>query len=566
MKIFDFFNLDVRKQNQSKFRKIKLLICSVMLIMSFTIIGYRTISLASINKNNVSNKVYAEIENESIPKSLRGNIYDRNNKILATTINTLSLNVNPQEILNIDQTIAKLIKIFPQLEEKVLYKKLNSNKKFINLLKEISPREYVSLLNAGIEGLKIETKNKRIYPNNTLAAHILGATDIDGNGIAGIEKKFDSQLQDGSNVTLSIHSGIQHITRTLLLDQIKKFKAEGGAGIIMNAKNGEVFSIVSLPDYNANNYNSILNYKLFNKATKGIYELGSTLKLITAAIAFDSNLINENDVFDVSKPLKVSSRIINDFHPLNYAINIPEVIVHSSNIGSAKIAEKFGSSTQLKYLKSLGLLSILSLEIPELGKPQVLIDKKVLSTMTISYGHGISITPMHLASATATIVNSGAKVNPTLIKGKTEKKNEVIISNKTSLKMKSIMRLVVSNKYGTAKKAEAPGYLIGGKTGTAEKIKPSGGYSKKENIVAFTGAFPMNDPEFIITIMIDNPKGQKFSFGHRTAGWVVAPIVKKLVTRVAPILGVNPQLESSSKFSNNLLNYKIRGKNHGANL
>ena len=566
MKIFDFFNLDVRKQNQSKFRKIKLLICSVMLIMSFTIIGYRTISLASINKNNVSNKVYAEIENESIPKSLRGNIYDRNNKILATTINTLSLNVNPQEVLNIDQTIAKLIKIFPQLEEKVLYKKLNSNKKFINLLKEISPREYVSLLNAGIEGLKIETKNKRIYPNNTLAAHILGATDIDGNGIAGIEKKFDSQLQDGSNVTLSIHSGVQHITRTLLLDQIKKFKAEGGAGIIMNAKNGEVFSIVSLPDYNANNYNSILNYKLFNKATKGIYELGSTLKLITAAIAFDSNLINENDVFDVSKPLKVSSRIINDFHPLNYAINIPEVIVHSSNIGSAKIAEKFGSSTQLKYLRSLGLLSILSLEIPELGKPQVLIDKKVLSTMTISYGHGISITPMHLASATATIVNSGAKVNPTLIKGKTAKKNEVIISNKTSLKMKSIMRLVVSNKYGTAKKAEAPGYLIGGKTGTAEKIKPSGGYSKKENIVAFTGAFPMNDPEFIITIMIDNPKGQKFSFGHRTAGWVVAPIVKKLVTRVAPILGVNPQLESSSKFSNNLLNYKIRGKNHGANL
>lgn len=422
MKIFDFFDLDLSKQNQSKFRKIKLLICSLFLIMSFTIIGYRTISLASVNKENISKKAYAETENETIPKSLRGNIYDRNNKILATTISTLSLNVNPQEILNLDQTIAKLIKIFPELEEKDLYKKLNSNKKHINLLKEISPREYVSLLNAGIEGLKIETKNKRIYPNNTLASHILGATDIDSNGIAGIEKEFDSQLQGGIDVTLSIHSGIQHITRKLLLDQIKKFEAEGGAGIIMNAKNGEVFSIVSLPDYNANNYNSVLNEKLFNKATKGIYELGSTLKLITAAIAFESNLINENDVFDVSKPLKISSRIINDFHPLNYAINIPEVIVHSSNIGSAKIAKKFGSSTQLKYLRSLGLLSTLSLEIPELGKPQVLIDKKVLSTMTISYGHGISITPMHLASATATIVNSGVKVNPTLIKGKTEKK------------------------------------------------------------------------------------------------------------------------------------------------
>ena len=566
MKIFDFFHLDIRKQNQSKFRKIKLLICSLLLIMSFTIIGYRTISLASINKENVSNTAYKSIENNSFQKSLRGNIYDRNKKILATSISTLNLNINPQEILDKKQTITKLIKIFPRLKEEDLLEKLNSNKKHVNLLREISPREYVGLLNAGIEGLKIESKNKRIYPNNTLASHILGATDIDGKGIAGVEKKFDSQLQNGSDVTLSIHAGIQHITRTLLLDQIKKFEAKGGAGIIMNAKNGELFSIVSLPDYNANNYNSILNENLFNKATKGTYELGSTLKLITAAIAFESNLINENDVFDVSKPLKVSSKIINDFHPLNYAINIPEVIVHSSNIGSAKIAEKFGSSTQFKYLRSLGLMNKLSLEIPELGKPQVLMDKKVLSTMTISYGHGISITPMHLASATATIVNNGVKVEPTLIKGKAEKKNELIISKETSIKMKSIMRLVVSNKNGTAKKAEAPGYLIGGKTGTAEKINPSGGYLKKENIVAFTGAFPMNDPKFILTIMIDNPKGQKFSYGYRTAGWVVAPVVKQLVTRVAPILGIKPQLESSTKFSKKLLDFKIRGKKHGANL
>ena len=566
MKIFDFFDLDIRKQNQSKFRKIKLLICSLLLIMSFTIISYRTISLASINNNKISNTAYHGIENNSIQKSLRGNIYDRNKKILATSISTLKLNINPQEILNKNQTIAKLIKIFPRLKEEDLFKKLNTNKKHINLLREISPIEYATLLNAGIEGLKIENKNKRIYPNNTLASHILGATDIDGKGIAGVEKKFDSQLQSGNDVTLSIHAGIQHIMRTLLFNQIKKFEAEGGAGIIMDANNGELFSIVSLPDYNANNYNSTLNENLFNKATKGTYELGSTLKLITAAVAFESNLINENEVFDVSKPLKVSSRTINDFHPLNYAINIPEIIVHSSNIGSAKMAEKFGSSTQLKYLKSLGLLNVLSLEIPELGKPQVLMDKRVLSTMTISYGHGISITPMHLASATATIVNNGVKVEPTLIKGKAEEKNERIISKKTSIKMKSIMRLVVSNENGTAKKAEAPGYLIGGKTGTAEKINPAGGYFKKENIVAFTGAFPMNDPKFIITIMIDNPKGKKISNGYRTAGWVAAPVIKQLVTRVAPILGVKPQLESSSKFSNNLLNFKIRGKNHGANL
>ena len=566
MKTSDFFDHDIRKQDQSKFRKMKLLVCSLLLITSFSIIGYRTLSLASINKERISKIAFINMKNKSFQNNLRGNIYDRNNKILATTISTLSLNINPQEILNKYKTITELIKIFPQLKEVDLFKKLNSRKKHINLLREISPREYSSLLEAGIEGLKVEAKKKRIYPNNTLASHILGATDIDGKGIAGVEKKFDSQLKVGNDVTLSIHSGIQHVTKRLLLDQIKKFEAEGGAGIVMNAKNGEVFSIVSLPDYNANNYNSILNEDLFNKATKGIYELGSTLKLITAAIAFESKQINENDVFDVSRPLKVSSRIINDFHPLDYAINIPEVIVHSSNIGSAKIAEKFGSSTQLKYLRSLGLLNMLSLEIPELSKPLVLLDKKVLSTMTISYGHGISITPMHLASATATIVNDGIKVDPTLIKGKVTKKNKLIISKETSKKMKSIMRLVVSNKNGTAKKAEAPGYLIGGKTGTAEKVNPSGGYFKKENIVAFTGAFPMNDPEFVITIMIDNPKGQKISFGHRTAGWVAAPVIKQIVTRIAPILDVKPQLQSSSKLSNNLLDFKIRDKNHGANL
>ncbi len=566
MKIFHFLEVDLKKFNHSKSRKIKLMICGSILVISFTVIGYRTISLASVNRDNITNILNKKIESRAFNSNLRGNIYDRNNKILATTIDTLSLNINPQEVLNKHETIFKLLHIFPQLDKKDLLKKFNSNKKHINLLREISPWEHVRLLQTGIEGLKIQKRSKRIYPNNTLASHILGSTDIDGKGIAGVENKFNSKLKKGENVTLSIHSGIQHITRKLLLDQITRFEADGGAGIVMDAKNGQIYSTVSLPDYNANNYSKILNKTLFNKATKGIYELGSTLKLITAAIAFESKLINENEVFDVSKPLKVSSRIITDFHPLNYSINIPEVIVHSSNIGSAKIAEKFGPNIQLKYLKSLGLTNILSLEIPELGKPQVLMDKKVLTTMTISYGHGISITPMHLASVTATIVNNGLKVDPTLILDQKSKKIKQIISPETSMKMKSIMRLVVSNKHGTAKKADVSGYLVGGKTGTAEKIRPNGGYFKKKNIVAFTGAFPMNDPKFIITIMIDNPKGQTFSYGFRTAGWVVAPVVKKLVTRIAPILDVKPQLESSSKFSNNLLNYKIRGKNKGAKL
>jgi cell division protein FtsI (penicillin-binding protein 3) len=208
----------------------------------------------------------------------------------------------------------------------------------------------------------------------------------------------------------------------------------------------------------------------------------------------------------------------------------------------------------------------MDLQIPEVGIPQVLMDRKLLSTMTISYGHGIAITPMHLASSTATLVNNGIKVNPTLFVSKTREKNTRVFSKNTSNKIKSIMRLVVKSKYGTAKKAEAKGYLVGGKTGTAEKLSKTGGYLKKQNIVAFTSAFPINNPQFIITVMIDNPKGQKFSYGYRTAGWVVAPVVKRLVTRIAPILNIKPQNENSLNFSQNLIQYEIRGKEKGANL
>ncbi|MDC1194325.1 penicillin-binding protein 2 [Pseudomonadota bacterium] len=560
MKFLNFQNNET-KNKSVKSRKVKLLICSTLLVFSFSTIGYRTVSLAVMNNNKTAHIYLKNASSKILHNPTRGNIFDRNNNLLATTVSISSLSINPQEILDVNQTILKLNKIFPKLNRNKLLEKLNSDKKHVNLLREITPKDHVSLLQLGIEALKIENSNKRIYPNHSLASHVLGSTDIDGKGIAGIEKTFNKKLKNGQDISITIHNGIQHITKTLLLEQVRKFKAEGGAGIIMDAKNGEIYALVSLPDYNANNYKRILDKSLFNRATKGIYELGSTLKLITAAVALESELIKDNEVFDVSSPLRISSKTIRDFHPLNYAINIPEVVVHSSNIGSAKIAEKFGPSTQLKYLKSLGLMNKLSLELPEVGRPQVRTDRKLLTTMTISYGHGISITPTHLTSATATIVNDGIKVDPTLLISKSSKVNNRVFSNKTSQTMRSIMRLVVSNKNGTAKQAEASGYLVGGKTGTAEKVNPAGGYFKKQNIVTLTSAFPMNNPQFVITIMIDNPKGQK-----RTAGWVAAPVVSKIVTRIAPILGIKPITKSSISFTKNLLKYKIRGKNKGANL
>ena len=561
MKFLSFQNKNQDKIKSSNLRKVKLSVCGALLVLSFVTIGHRAVTLATPIKN--SNSFAVIKKNDQLlfkqQNTNRGNIFDRNRNLLATTINVSSLSINPYEVLNRDETISKLKVIFPSIDKKILLKKLNSKKHHVNLRREITPKEYIAILDLGVEGIKVETLNRRIYPNNSLASHVLGNTNIDGIGIAGIEKSFDPILQMGNDVTLSIHGGIQHILKTTLLKQINKFEAEGGAGVIMDAKTGEVYALASLPDYNANNYKSVIDDKLFNRATKGIYELGSTLKLITAAVALESGLFKENEVFDVSKPLTISSRTIRDFHPLDYAINIPEIIVRSSNIGSAKIAEKLGSSIQLKYLKSLGLMDKLSLEIPETGSPLVRTDAKLLTTMTISYGHGIAITPVHLTSATATIVNGGIRINPTLLIPTSINNSKRIFSKQTSMKMKSIMRLVVSNKYGTAKQAEAPGYLVGGKTGTAEKISKSGGYLKKQNIVAFTAGFPMNNPRFVITVMIDNPKGQKSSFWYRTAGWVAAPVVSEIVTRIAPILGIQPEMNESVVLTKNLLKYKIRG-------
>ena len=571
IKLLNFLNENPFSKNVSNSRKIKLFFCGSLLILSFLIIGYRTISLANISKQ-IDVNIIANINSKKDikKKDIRGNIFDRNKNLLASTIKVSSLNINPYEVLNKYETIFKLKTIFPSLNEIILLKKLNSKTRHINLAREISPIDHLKILKVGIEGINIQTINKRIYPGNTLASHVLGNTNIDGEGIAGIEKSFNNELKAGKNIILSIHSGIQHILKTEIFKQIDNYEADGGAGVIMDVTTGEIYALASLPDYNANNYRKILknDKKLFNKASKGIYELGSTLKIITAAIAYESSLINDNDVFDVSKPLRISSRTIRDYHPLNYAINIPEVIVRSSNIGSAKIAEKFGSKVQLKYLKSLGLMDKLTLEIPETSKPSVRTDKKLLTTMTISYGHSIAITPIHLSSATATIVNDGIKINPSLLFSKSNVSKQRIFSKKTSLQMRSIMRLVVSNKHGTAKKANAPGYVVGGKTGTAEKLSKSGGYSKKKNIAAFTAAFPMNKPRFVITIMIDNPKGQLKSFGYkdRTGGWVAAPVVSKIVTRIAPILNIKPTMDGDKTLTKNLIKYKIRGNRKGAEL
>ena len=537
--------------------KLRLGFSSFILIIFIGVVGYKIILTGGVEKKN-NHHFNSKINYKVKEKIVRGEIRDRNGYVLATTIQTNDLIFNPSVIKNPKLFARQISNTLKNLSVEETHKKLNSNKKYIKLVKNISPSDYMKILKLGIPSTSIEKSFVRKYPSINLASHVIGNVDTEDKGISGIELNFDHTLSRGKHVSLSINSGIQNILRNLIKSQIDKFQAEGGAGILIDANNGEIIASVSLPDYDNNSVSNIGNLQKFNKATKGTYELGSTLKIFNAAIALESGLVRDNDLIDVTKPLKISSFTINDDKQLNFSINLPEILVYSSNIGSAKIAQLVGSKIQQKYLDLLGFNKALDLELIEIGKARFRKDNKLSTIMTMSYGYGIRISPLHLASGTSTIINGGYLIKPSLLPLDEEKKlGKQIFSNNTSEKMRSILRLVVSNQFGTGKNANATGYLVGGKTGTAHK-SIANGYSKKEKIVAFTGGFPITNPKFVFTIMIDNPKPQKFSMGRATGGWVVAPIVKKLVMRIAPILKIYPSLKNEY-LNKNLINYKIRG-------
>jgi len=382
--------------------------------------------------------------------------------------------------------------------------------------------------------------------------------DVDGKGISGIEKKLNNKLSSSKDIYLSIDSGIQNILKQLLLEQIIKFQANVGAGIIMNANNGKIKAIVSLPDYDNNQNNTLSPKQTFNNATKGLYELGSTIKIFTAAMAIESGKLKDDELFDVSSPIPISRyQKIRDIKKISFPINLPEIIVHSSNIGTAKIASSLGHTVQDKYFNLLGFNEKVNIEIIETSLPSINKQVHISSLMSKSFGYGIQISPLHLAKATSIVLNGGRTVTPSLLKTKiNHNQNKQVFSTETSKKLRSILYLVVNDRYGTGKLAKSYFYPIGGKTGTAKKLI-DGRYSETENIVAFTGGFPINKPKYVFTIVIDGPKPQKFSANRNTAGWVVAPIVGKLVNRIAPILKIEPLNLQSSELG--LKKYKIRG-------
>lgn len=491
----------------------------------------------------------------------RASIVDRSGELLATNITTASLYANPKDLLNPKEAAEKISKALSHLEYKALLHKLSSNKTFVWIKRHLTPIEQQEIHNLGIPGIYFAKDEKRVYPQTNLFAHSIGFVDIDGKGLAGIEKSFNRDLTESTDLDLelSLDLRVQSVMHEELMNAIDLNQAIGASGLVMDINNGEILSMVSLPDFNPNRVEGTLDRQRFNQITLGSYEMGSVFKVLTTASAFDLGKINVNDAFNVSAPYKIANFKIKDYRGKGGELSVPEILMYSSNIGTAQIAEHIGVDDQQEYMKRFGVLDRLSIEIPEISSPRYPSKKRwnEVSLVTISYGHGIAITPLHLARAIAASANGGFLVQPTLLKHHAPHKEKPrVISEKTSNTMRKLLRLVVTG--GSGRKAEVEGYYLGGKSGTAEKICGKG-YCKNSNISLFVGTYPIHDPKYLILVMVDEAKPNKHNMGILSGGMVASPIVGKIVKRISPILGVKPELINKEKINESLsLNFVPR--------
>jgi len=517
----------------------RLLVTGVMFMIAFVAIAIRLVELSAFG---VGKQIrFAHNIPPISTAAERPDIVDRNGVVLATSLPTASLYADPKDIMNPKDAAERLAGVFSEIDPRELLVKLKSKSRFVWINRNLTPKEQYAVNALGLPGVMFRRGEQRVYPHGREAAHILGLTDIDGKGIAGIEKFFAASLSKGGDpLQLSIDVRIQSMLRQELTRAMEEFQALGAAGVVLDVNTGEIISMVSLPDFDPNTPDSMLGMVGFNRVTKGVYEMGSAFKLFTTAMALDSGTVGLKDGYDTSKPIKISRFTIKDYHGKNRWLSVPEILVYSSNIGAAKMSMDVGAKAQKFYLDQLGLLQPSSIELPEVGKPQYPSRWGDISTMTISYGHGISVSPLQLAGAVGTLVNGGKRVPLSLLKHRSLAPpiGIRVLSEKTSLQMRELMRLVVTN--GTGKKAAAPGYLVGGKTGTAEK-QLNGGYEKQSLVSSFVGAFPIDKPRYVILTMLDEPKGTERTSNYATGGWVAAPIVSRLVSRMASLLGILPR-------------------------
>ncbi len=467
-------------------------------------------------------------------------IADRNGIVLAVNLGTAALYGKTSWIADAAGTARALSGVLPDLDIAGTAERLSVPQRYVSIRRHVTPDEQYAILRLGIPGLVFEPAQRRVYPMGNLAAHVVGFSDSDGNGLAGIERQFDSELRSRRGpLALSLDVRVQHVLRTELKKAMTAHRAAGAAGIVLDSANGEVVAMVSLPDFDPNRSQKAASELQFNRATLGIYEMGSTFKILSTALALESGAVTLSDMVDATKPIRVARFTIRDFHGKARWLSVSEVFIHSSNIGAAKIGLAVGSERLQRFLGTLGMFGRLPIEIGEVGYPLYPRRWREINTMTVSFGHGVAVSPLHLTSAVAAVVNGGTLHAPTLLKRPPDTRPEGrrVLSRATSEKMRRLLRLVVVD--GTGSKAAATGYLVGGKTGTAEQVT-RGRYRRKHLLSSFIAAFPMHEPRYIVFVMLERPRGTRKTHGYATGGWVAAPAAGKTIARIGPLLDVPP--------------------------
>jgi cell division protein FtsI (penicillin-binding protein 3) len=551
----------------------RLLMAGALFALIFLVVAARLVDVVEVDGGAASGDTRVA-HHLVVPPPVRADIVDRNGTLLATNLDSPALYVDSKEMLqageNPDAAAKAITTALPDLSSSDIRSKLASGKSFAYLTRSLTPRQESAVNNLGIPGVEFQPGERRRYPLGDLVSHVVGYCSVDNIGQAGLERGLNPAIKNsGKPVMLALDARVQFVLKDELQQVITQFDAKGAAGIIMNVRTGEIVAMASLPDFDPNHPPTTDpkretpedKDRIFNKITSGEYELGSVFKIFNTAMALDSGVSTMTSTYDARNPIEIGRFTIEDYHGKHRILSVPEIFAYSSNIGSARMAVAAGAQRQRDFLSRLGLLEPVPIEFDkvEVAKPHFPAVWREVNVMTIAFGHGIAVTPLHMITATAAMINGGILHPPTMLKVPTGAKvpGVRVIAEKTSDQIRKLFRLVVES--GTAKQAEAPGYVVGGKTGTAEK-NVGGHYEEKKLLSSFIGAFPMNDPQYVILTIVDEPHGNKESHGYATAGWTVAPATGRIIQRIAPLLGVAPVDETAPEIVKPLQIESLAGK------
>ncbi len=551
-------NLRLRhEQERDKMRnraESRLLMLAICFFAAFLTVGLKMSTLAASEPEEPTSAISA-----SPIVSTRSDIVDREGRVLATNMVTNALYVHPHELIDPAAAAAGLAAIFDDLDEETLLRRFSSGSRFMWIRGSISPEQTQEVHDLGEPGLLFGPREMRLYPNGALASHILGGARYGEQavnaaeilGVAGVEAQFDAALRDPDNtdaaLELSLDLTVQAATEEVLAGGMALMNARGAASVLMNLHTGEIISMASLPDFDPNARPRPLvegdqaDSPLFNRAVQGVYELGSTFKIFTAAQALEEGLVNPSTMIDTRGPLRMAGFSISDFHDYGASNSVTDVIVHSSNIGTARMAQMIGGERQREFLRSLGLMDPTGIELIErdAGRPLYPSRWGDLSTMTISYGHGLSVSPLHLATAYSSLLNGGTQVVPTILRRDEPQLGPRVVTEEVSAQARAMLRAVVTD--GTASYAEVEGYAVGGKTGSADIPNPQGGYYEDRVMATFASVFPAHDPQYVLVVTLDEPSIVMLGETRRTAGWTAVPVAAEIIRRAAPLLGLRPE-------------------------